>query len=94
MPLVTNRMNVRLVKGDCFMEKIYELLNNLRPELDYRDSQNFIEDGMLDSFDVVALVTDLEEAYDIKIDGLDIVPDNFVTVQSIADLIRKNGGEI
>ncbi len=37
------------------MEKIYELLNNLRPELDYRDSQNFIEDGMLDSFDVVAL---------------------------------------
>ena len=49
---------------------------------------------MLDSFDVVALVTDLEEAYDIKIDGLDIVPDNFVTVQSIADLIRKNGGEI
>ncbi len=76
------------------MEKIYELLNNLRPELDYRDSQNFIEDGMLDSFDVVALVTDLEEAYDIKIDGLDIVPDNFVTVQSIADLIRKNGGEI
>ncbi len=76
------------------MEKIYELLNNLRPELDYRDSQNFIEDGMLDSFDVVALVTDLEEAYDIKIDGLDIVPDNFITVQSIADLIRKNGGEI
>ena len=76
------------------MEKIYELLNNLRPELDYRDSQNFIEDGMLDSFDVVALMTDLEEAYDIKIDGLDIVPDNFVTVQSIADLIRKNGGEI
>lgn len=76
------------------MEKIYELLNNLRPELDYRDSQNFIEDGMLDSFDVVALVTDLEEAYDIKIDGLDIVPDNFVTVQSIADLVRKNGGEI
>ena len=76
------------------MEKIYELLNNLRPELDYRDSQNFIENGMLDSFDVVALVTDLEEAYDIKIDGLDIVPDNFITVQSIADLIRKNGGEI
>ena len=76
------------------MEKIYELLNNLRPELDYRSSQNFIEDGMLDSFDVVALVTDLEEEFDVKIDGLDIVPDNFVTVQTIADLVRKNGGKI
>ena len=41
------------------MEKIYAILADLRPELDFHCSQNFVEDGMLDSFDIVSLVTEL-----------------------------------
>lgn len=76
------------------MEKIYEMLSRLRPEFDFHDSDNFIEDGILDSFDVIALVSDIEEEFAIKIDGLDIIPENFVSTGSIIKLIRKNGGKI
>ena len=76
------------------MEKIYEILTELRPEFDFHTSNNFIDTGMLDSFDLVSLVSELDEIYGISIDGLDIVPENFSSVQAITDIIRKNGGKI
>lgn len=76
------------------MEKIYEILTELRPEFDYRSSEDFIEDGMLDSFDIVSLVTELEDAYGILIDALDIIPENFSSAKAIADVVVKNGGAV
>ena len=76
------------------MDKIYEILNDLRPEFDFRESKNFIEDGLLDSFDIVTLVSELEEKFDIMIDALDIVPEKFESVEAIAELIKKNGENI
>lgn len=74
------------------MERIFKLLNEIRPEFDFRESENFIEDGYLDSFDIVTLINMIEEHYEIKIDGLDIIPENFYNVESIVKLINKNGG--
>lgn len=71
-------------------EKIIEILTGLRPEFDFTQPVNFIEEGMLDSFDVVTLVTELEEAFDISIDGEDILPDNFATVDDIEALVEKS----
>ena len=76
------------------MEKIYEILANLRPEFDFRNSSYFIEDGLLDSFDVISIVTDIEEKFGVLIDALDILPENFVNVNTIANVIRKNGGSL
>ena len=76
------------------MNKLKELLNELRPEIDFSKSENFIEDGYLDSFDLVALVGEIEERYGITIDGLDIVPENFTNMDTIAELIKKSGGKI
>lgn len=76
------------------MEKIYEILIEIRPEFNFRDSDNFITDGFLDSFDIVSLVTELEEKFDILIDALDITPENFCSTIAIANVIRKNGGTV
>jgi acyl carrier protein len=70
---------------------IIRILSELRPEFDFNDNVNFIEEGMLDSFDVVNLVTMLDEKYGISIDGIDILPENFSTVDSIESLLVKNG---
>jgi len=74
-------------------EKILDILNGLRPEYDFSQSANFIDEGMLDSLDVVNLVTDLENAYGILIDGVDILPNNFSSVDSIINLLIKNGAK-
>jgi acyl carrier protein len=70
---------------------IIRILSELRPEFDFNENVNFIEEGMLDSFDVVNLVTMLDEKYGISIDGIDILPENFSTVDSIVNLLIKNG---
>lgn len=72
-------------------EKIVSILSVLRPEFDFSKPANFIDEGMLDSLDVVNLVTDIESVYGISIDGVDIMPHNFSSVDSIMNLLIKNG---
>lgn len=71
-------------------EEIYEILADLRPEFDFRDSENFVEDGYLDSFDIVTLISTIEEKYNIVVDGLDVIPENFESVDAIISLINKS----
>lgn len=71
-------------------QKIIEILTGIRPEFDFSEDVNFIEEGMLDSFDVVTLVTELEDAFSINIDGEDIVPENFSSIEAIKALVNKS----
>lgn len=74
------------------MEKtIIAILNELRPEFDFSEPVNFIEEGMLDSFDVINLVDTLDNEFGISIDGSDILPKNFSSVDGIIELLKKNG---
>ena len=72
-------------------EKIFSILRELLPEFDLSEPVNFIEEGMLDSFDIVTLVDTLDTEYDIVIDGIDIIPENFDSLDSIVRLLQKNG---
>ncbi len=76
------------------MNRIEEVLNGIRPEFDFTASEDFIEEGMLDSFDVITLVSELDKAYRISIAGVDIVPENFRSLTSIASLLRKYTPEV
>lgn len=74
-------------------EKIYDILKEIRPEFNFEESDNFVEDGYLDSFDIVTLVSELETTFDVVIDGLDVLPENFRSVKDLCDLVNKNGEE-
>ena len=74
------------------MEKIIEILTEIKPECEFSSNDDFILNSMLDSFDIITLVTELEETYNIFIDALDIVPENFCSVHAIASIVKKNGG--
>lgn len=76
------------------MKIIWKILADLRPEFDFTQSTDFIEDGYLDSFDLVSLVSELEAEFGILIDALDIVPENFCNAEAIAEVVRKNGGTV
>ncbi|MCX6304759.1 MAG: phosphopantetheine-binding protein [Bacteroidetes bacterium] len=70
---------------------IINILSGLRPEFDFSEDVDFMEEGMLDSFDIVNLVTALDTEYGISIDGMDILPTNFSSVSKIVALLQKNG---
>lgn len=68
---------------------ILAILKELKDDVDFESSKDFVEDGLLDSFDVVNLVGELEDNMDIEISGRDIVPENFVSVEAIENMLEK-----
>jgi acyl carrier protein len=71
--------------------RLIELLKSVRPESDFAQSEDFLEDGLLDSFDMLTLVATLDKEFGISIDGLDILPENFRNVATISALIARYG---
>jgi acyl carrier protein len=71
------------------MKKVAEILAEVRPESDFESSDDFIADGLLDSFDVATLVATLDKTYGISISGVEIVPENFKNLQTIEALLCK-----
>lgn len=76
------------------MNKIYEMLAEIKPEEDFKASEDYIDEGLLDSFDLIALIDMLEEEYKISVDVLDIIPENFCNAEAIVALVKKSGGTI
>jgi acyl carrier protein len=76
------------------MEKVLRMLEDIRPEFNFQNSSNFIQNGFLDSLDIITLVSMLDESFHISINGTDIVPENFEDIESIKKLILKSGGTL
>jgi acyl carrier protein len=76
------------------VKSLPEILKDIRPEFDFTASQDFIADGMLDSFDMVTLVSALDKSYGISIKGTDIVPENFKNLQTITALLKQSGVQV
>jgi acyl carrier protein len=74
-------------------QQLIEILTELRPEFDFSENVDFIETGMLDSFDIITLVNALDERFGISIDGVDVLPENFSSIENILELLKKNGIE-
>lgn len=73
------------------MKSVVEVLKAIRPEFDFTQSDDFIADGMLDSFDVITLISELDQNYGISIAGTDILPENVKSVAAITTLLKKYG---
>lgn len=71
------------------MEKILEILNSIRDDIDYDKEDKLIDDGVLDSFDIVSIVGELCDAYDITITVDDMEPENFNSAKAIHDLVER-----
>lgn len=71
-------------------EQIIKILSELRPEFDFTQDVNFIEEGMLDSFDIVTLVDAIEEEMGVAISGMDVLPENFCSIDAICQTIERN----
>ena len=71
------------------MDELLEILMDIQPDADYENCTTLIDDGILDSFAVLTLVTELQDSYGITIGPADIVPENFNSLQAIYDLVER-----
>ena len=68
---------------------VRDILREIRPEAEFENSNNFIEDGYLDSMDIIILVSELEKQFNISISGENIIAENFLNLPTITALIEQ-----
>lgn len=73
--------------------KVIEIIKDNRPDIEVNDDTQFVMDGLFDSFDIVTLVSEFDKTFGISIDGADITPDNFNSLDEIVAMLKKNGAE-
>ena len=71
------------------MEELMRILGELHPDVDFNTADDLIGDGVLDSLDIVTLITEINSAYDVSIPAEEILPENFRSAKEIYDLITR-----
>ena len=71
------------------MNDLLEILNDLHPDVDYEAETHLVDDMILDSMDIVSLITEIGEAFDVTITASDIVPSNFNSAKALYALIQR-----
>lgn len=71
------------------MEELLDILKEINPDVDYDICDTLIDDGIFDSFDIVSLVGELNDNFDIEITPVDIVPENFNSAEAIWNMVER-----
>ena len=71
------------------MEKLIEILEEIQPEVDYSACTDLVDGHYLDSLSILSLVADLEDAFDITIPTVEIIPDNFNSADNLWKMILR-----
>ena len=71
------------------MDEVMEILNEVRPDVDFEKEKKLIDDSILDSFDIISIVSELNEHFGISIDADYLEAENFNSAEAILELVKK-----
>ena len=71
------------------MEALYEILEDIQPDVDYANEAHLIDDHILSSLSILSLVAELEDEFDITIPAVEIIPVNFNSARAMWDMIQR-----
>ncbi len=71
------------------MEQLLEILKDLHPDVDFENEEHLIDNVILDSMDIVSLITEISDVFDVTITAKDIFPENFNSAKAIYALIER-----
>lgn len=71
------------------MEKLMEILSEMHPDVDFETECHLIDNNILDSFDIVTLVAEINGEYDVSIGAEDLIPENFNSAQALYALVER-----
>ena len=71
------------------MEKLLEILRDIHDDVDFETEEALVDDGILDSLDIVAIVTEVNSEFDVSIPPEEIIPENFNSANALMELITR-----
>lgn len=75
------------------MEQLIEILEDIEPGVDYATCTTLIDDHILDSFGILSLVSEIEDAFEVEVSPAELVPDNFNSAERLWNMICRLKGE-
>jgi acyl carrier protein len=75
------------------MDTLLEILQDLHPEVDFETCDTLVDDKIIDSFDIVSIISEINEEFDVVIPAEEIIPENFNSAEALYDLIQRLGDE-
>lgn len=75
------------------MEELIKLLEEIKEDIDFRECKDLIDGGYLDSFDIIQIISILDEEYDISIPAVEIIPQNFNSAKSLYAMVQRLADE-
>lgn len=70
-------------------DELLTILRSIRPDVDFESEQRLIDDGILDSFDIISIIGEFNDAFGVEIDAAELEAENFNTVEAMLSLIEK-----
>ena len=74
------------------MDKLIEILSEICPNVDFRKEKALVDDGLIDSFEIVSIVAEIMDHYEVELDVDDLMPENFNSVEAMMQLIEERRG--
>ncbi len=71
------------------MEQLLEILREVKPDVDFEKEDKLIDNDILDSFDIISIVSEVNEEFDVDINVNDLLPENFNSAKAIYALIQR-----
>ncbi len=71
------------------MEELLKIMSEIRPDVDFTAATKLIDDDILDSFDIISMVSEINDAFGIEINVNDLLPENFNSAEALYTLIQK-----
>ena len=71
------------------MNELIEILEDINPDIDYENTENLIDGHLLESLSIISLIAELEDAFDITIPAVEIIPDNFNSAKRMMAMIER-----
>ncbi len=71
------------------MEKLIEILKDINPDIDFETCENLIDGHLLDSLSIISLIAEIEDAFDIVVPAVEIIPDNFNSAARMMNMISR-----
>lgn len=75
------------------MEQLINIMSEIRPDIDFETADSLIDDDILDSFDIISIVSEVNDQFGIEINVNDLLPENFNTAEALFELITRMQNE-
>ena len=74
------------------MEELMEILTDIAPDVDFENCKSLVDDGELESFAILSIISELQDTYDISLSPADIIPENFNSAEALWNMVQRLRG--